>query len=85
MDKLDVFADVYSKTMGEEAPPKVRLKEINDQLLTEVHSDRCRTVLDLCRSTGQHLMFEPDANSKNEKNSASYSGHYQHQYEILLQ
>ena len=32
MDRLDAFADLYSKTLGEDPPPKERLNEINDQL-----------------------------------------------------
>ena len=72
MDKLNAFADVYSKTLGEEAPPKVQLKEINNHLLISqkyIPKDVTHFLIyaDQLNSFQGDLMFEPYVNSKKEK------------------
>ena len=70
MDKLDAFADLYSKTLGEDPPPKERLQEINDQLSQKyIPKDVTRFPIyaDQPDSYQGDLMFEPYVNSKKEK------------------
>ena len=62
MDKLDAFADLYLKTLGEDPPPKERLKEINDQLSQKyIAKDVTRFPIyaDQLNSYQGDLMFEP--------------------------
>ena len=70
MDKLDAFADLYLKTLGEEALLKERLKEKNN-LLSQKYIPKAVTCFliyaDQPDSYQGDLMCEPYANSNNGK------------------